>query len=221
MKQRTTRGLTILLLTAAAAVPIAALTAAVPEDYKGKPWRGKMQVIPGKITAAYYDTGGEGVAYHDIDAKNRGSGSLNRGPEEKNNFRKDEGVDISYTKAAFDKFADGKVLEIDHYYVGWTMAGEWVNYTVDVKKPGTYQVNMLASSNNKNAEISLAVNGADKTGSIVVESTGHWHTWKMYDNVAEIKLDQGPQVLTLKFVKEGNMNVQYLEFVPKAEKESK
>jgi hypothetical protein len=217
MKQRTTRWLTILL----AAVPIAALTAAVPEDYKGKPWRGKMQVIPGKITAAYYDTGGEGVAYHDTDAKNQGSGSLNRGPEEKNNFRKDEGVDISYTKAAFDRFADGKVLAIDHYYIGWTKAGEWVKYTVDVKKPGTYQVNMLASSNNKNAEISLSVNGADNTGLIVVESTGHWHTWKMYENVAEIKLDQGPQVMTLKFVKEGNMNVQYLEFVPKAERESK
>jgi hypothetical protein len=28
-------------------------------------------------------------------------------------------------------------------------------------------------------------------------------------------------LLTLKFVKQGNMNVQYLEFVPKAERESK
>jgi hypothetical protein len=165
-----------------------------------------------------YDVGGEGVAYHDGDAINHGSGSLNRGPEEKNNFRKNEGVDISYTKPAFDKFTDGKKLEVDQYYVGWTAAGEWLNYTVDVKEAGVYEVRMLASSNNKNAEISLSINGADKTGSIVLESTGHWHTWKNYEKIAEVTLEQGPQLLTLKFIKEGNMNVQYLEFVPKKSK---
>ncbi len=210
-----------LLTTAVVGILAGLLAAAVPEDYKGKPWKGEMQAIPGKITAAFYDAGGEGVAYHDTDKVNHGSGELNRGPEEKNNFRKDEGVDISYTKAAFDKFKDGKLLEVDKYYVGWTAAGEWLNYTVDVKEAGTYTINLLASSNNKNAEISFSVNGADKTGSIVLESTGYYHTWKMYNNIAEITLEKGPQLLTLKFVKEGNMNVQYMEFVakPAGEKE--
>jgi len=193
---------------------VGAALGALPPDYKGKPWKGEMQVIPGKITAAFYDVGGEGVAYHDIDAVNHGSGELNRGPEEKKNFRKDEGVDISYTKAAFDKFADGMVLDVDRYYVGWTAPGEWLNYTVDVKEAGTYRINMLASSNNKGAEIRFVINGTDKTGPIVVESTGHWHTWKDYQNIAQVELEKGPQLLTLKFVKEGNMNVQYLEFVP-------
>ncbi len=43
------------------------LAAAVPADYKGKPWKGKMQTIPGRLTFAFYDEGGEGVAYHDAD----------------------------------------------------------------------------------------------------------------------------------------------------------
>ncbi|HLX62060.1 MAG TPA: carbohydrate-binding protein [Planctomycetota bacterium] len=203
----------MLRITLACAFLFVAVHAAdIPADYKGKPWQDKPQTIPGKIIAAFYDTGGEGVAYHDVDAKNQGSGTLNKGPEEKNNFRKEEGVDVSYTKAAFDKFADGTKLEVDKYYVGWTAAGEWLNFTVNVETAGTYTVKMLASSNNKDAEISLSVNNADKTNSIVLESTGHWHTWKMYEKIAEIPLEKGPQLLTLKFVKEGNMNVQFLEF---------
>jgi hypothetical protein len=37
------------------------------------------------------------------------------------------------------------------------------------------------------------------------------------NNLAEVKLNKGLHVLTLKFVKEGNMNVDYLEFLAKGE----
>ena len=33
--------------------------------YKGKPYKDKAQTVPGKIMLAYYDEGGEGVAYHE------------------------------------------------------------------------------------------------------------------------------------------------------------
>ena len=54
--------------------------AAVPPDYKGKPfhnstYEGGPQVIPGKVECAYYDLGGEGVAYHDTDATSNGNGN--------------------------------------------------------------------------------------------------------------------------------------------------
>jgi Carbohydrate binding module (family 6) len=192
-----------------------AVMAAIPADYKGKPWKDKPQEIPGKVWGAYYDVGGNGVAYNNKDTKNHGSGELNRGPEEKNNFRKDEGISISYTKAAFDKWQDGKLLDIDEYYVGWTSTGESVNYTVDVKEAGTYVVNMKASANNDNTEVSLAVNSTQTTGPIKVEKTGYYHTWHMYNNIAELKLDKGLNVVTFKFEKEGNMNFMWLEFVPK------
>jgi hypothetical protein len=190
--------------------------AAMPAGYRGKPWAGKTPAIPGKVMMAFYDVGGEGVAYHNNDTKNHGSGELNVGPEEKNNFRKDEGISITYTKAAFDKWLkDGTLLPIDIYYVGWTAPGESINYTVDVKTAGTYVVNMQASSNNLGAEIRLLVSGRDATGPLVIASTGHWHTWQIYDGLCELKLEKGLQVLTLEFLKEGNMNVQYLEFMPK------
>jgi len=51
-------------------------------SYKGTPYHdskysGGAQAVPGKVMCAYYDLGGEGVAYHDSDAKNNGSGALN------------------------------------------------------------------------------------------------------------------------------------------------
>jgi Carbohydrate binding module (family 6) len=193
------------------------LSAQVPADYKGKPWKGKMLTLPGKLTFAFYDEGGEGIAYHDADKVNHGSGKLNRGPEEKNNFRKDEGVDISFTKPAFDKFTDGKLLPVDQYYVGWTAQGEWLNYTVDVQSPGTFTLNILATGvkNNNEATLSLSVNGKQKC-TFKIEDTGDYHRWKMQTNVGEITLDKGPQLLTLKFEKQAHAsNLLYLEFIPK------
>jgi hypothetical protein len=191
------------------------LVAAIPADYKGKPWKDKAQEIPGKVWLAYYDVGGEGVGYHDLSKNNQGSGSLNRGPAEKDNFRKDEFVDISYTKAAFDKWkADGKKLDVDEYYVGWTDAGEWVNCTVDVKEAGTYVVNLKSSAHNEGTQDSIAIDGKDVTGPFNVTTTGDWHTWMMHNGVAKIKLEKGLHLLTFKFEKEGNQNVMWLEFVP-------
>jgi hypothetical protein len=44
-------------------------------SYKGTPYddsryHGGAQKIPGRVQCAYYDRGGEGVAYHDSDSKN-------------------------------------------------------------------------------------------------------------------------------------------------------
>jgi hypothetical protein len=54
----------------------------LPKGYMGKPfhdsvYRGGPQKIPGMVYCAYYDLGGEGVAYHDNTATNLGSGALN------------------------------------------------------------------------------------------------------------------------------------------------
>ncbi len=48
------------------------INAQIPEDYKGKPFKpdpcaAEAQVIPGRIELAYYDKGGEGIAYHEND----------------------------------------------------------------------------------------------------------------------------------------------------------
>jgi hypothetical protein len=51
-------------------------------NYGGTPYadsvyKNSAQIIPGRLQCEYYDLGGEGVAYHDNDSINSGSGHLN------------------------------------------------------------------------------------------------------------------------------------------------
>ena len=79
---------------------------------------------------AYYDRGGEGVAYHDSDGKNSGSGGLNPADGTYlNEFRMHEAVDTSYTKY-HDRIDDNPFEKVHPpeglLYVGWTEPGEWL-----------------------------------------------------------------------------------------------
>jgi hypothetical protein len=126
------------------------------ETYQGKPYHdsrysGEAQPIPGKVQCAYYDLGGEGIAYHDSDAKNNGSGALNPADGTYlNEFRMNEGVDISYTKFHHD--IDNTQYDLvkppeNQLYVGWTEPGEWFNLTVQVAQAGVYSADLLYTSN--------------------------------------------------------------------------
>ena len=131
---------------------VAGIGGAAPDDvhktYSGTPFEDERhpngrQTIPGRVECALYDRGGEGVAYHDLDAGNHGSGELNpRDGTYLNQFRMDEGVDISYTKLQRTPIPiDDSPFEAvtppeNQLYVGWTEAGEWFNVTVEVEQEG-------------------------------------------------------------------------------------
>jgi hypothetical protein len=202
------------------------------KPYRGQPFHdsvydGGPQRIPGKVQCAYYDLGGEGVAYHDTDSRNNGSGTLNPADGSYlNQFRIDEGVDISYTKF-HDQIDDnpyGSVLPPkDQLYVGWTEPGEWFNMTVDVERAGVYDVNLLYTSN-RGGSISLDLNGKAITGPLEITSTFNaadqlawrqWHHWNLMKDLVRVQLPKGVSVLTLHVLSEGNMNFAYLEFTPK------
>jgi hypothetical protein len=198
-------------------------------EFKGYPFKdavysGGPQVLPGRLMCAYYDFGGEGVAYHDTDPVNHGSGELNPADGSYlHEFRKDEGVDTSYVKSnGIDDHAYNFVdPEPNMLYVGWTEPGEWLKYTVDVQYSGIYAVSLFYTSNRGGA-IAISVNDQDATGPIVIRSTSRaedavpwrqWHHWNKMEGIARIPLEQGRQVLTLHTVAEGNMNYAYLDFV--------
>src|ERR1700759_2381718 len=136
---------------------------------KGEPFHDSLyhdgaQKIPGRVMCAYYDLGGEGVAYHDSDAKNSGSGGLNPADGTYlNEFRIHEAVDTSYTKY-HDQIDDNPFEEVhppkDLFYVGWTEPGEWFNVTVDAARAGVYTGDLLYTSN-RGGTISVDVNGKD------------------------------------------------------------
>ena len=104
------RNVFALCLTAASMLATNALSQSFLSQYKGVPFRDTRyqdgpQKIPGRVLCALYDLGGEGVAYHDTDPQNHGSGELNPADGTYlNEFRIHEGVDTSYTK--FDRKPD-------------------------------------------------------------------------------------------------------------------
>lgn len=199
------------------------------ETYKGQAYHdnlyhGGPQAIPGRVMCAYYDLGGEGVAYHDSDAVNKGSGTLNPADGSYlNEFRIHEGVDTSYTKY-HDNIDDNPYEAVhppkDLLYVGWTDPGEWFNLTVNVKDPGQYNLNLLYTSKNGGA-ISLDLDGKKIGGLIKIGSTYNaqdpvawrqWHHWNYGRDIASVTLPKGVHVLTIHIVLEGNMNLAYVDF---------
>ncbi len=199
------------------------VASSVPLSYKGRPFVDAIhtagpQVIPGKIECALYDMGGEGVAYHDVETENRGSGGLNKLPDHQRPhatpyewaFRKDEAVDISYTKdfADFNHVNNYYIPGVNQFYIGWTENNEWLNYTVDVKVAGTYKIDALYA--NKDTAITFDVNQKPASTCKLPLSTGGFHNW----NKAEIGTitfsEPGLQLLTFHYNK-GN-NFAWFEF---------
>jgi hypothetical protein len=129
-----------------------------------QPYGGEPHVIPGTIEAENYDEGRPEEAYHDLDEANHGA-----------DYRGVTHVDI-------EKRPDAS----GGYGIGWTKAGEWVQYTVNVKTPGTYTVEIPVASAKEGGTFHLEFNGEDVTGPIRVPNTGSWQKLVMIrkDNIA-------------------------------------
>ena len=199
-------------------------------NYGGTPYadfayKNGAQIIPGRLQCEYYDLGGEGVAYHDNDSINSGSGHLNP-PDGSylNEFRISEAVDISYTKfrePAIDNNSFNFVEpEKDQLYVGWTSPGEWTKYTIKVEEAGNYKLGLMYTSN-QNGKISFSINDKDISGPVSVPSTfvpadsvawRQWHHWNYIDNIANILLKEGLQTFTIHTVEIGQMNYDFINF---------
>jgi len=143
----------------------------VPAGGNGNPYGGTAVALPGTVQAENYNTGGEGVAFHDAEATNQGG-----------QYRTTEGVDI---EATTDTGAG--------FNVGWTVAGEWMKYTVNVTSAGTYNLGFrLASASG--GSLHLEVDGANVTGAVAVPNTGGWQTWTTVTKTG-INLTAGTHVL--------------------------
>ncbi len=129
----------------------------------------KPNRIPGTIEAEDYDSGCPEEAYYDKDETNIGG-----------QYRQNEGVDI-------EKCADGG------FNVGWTHAGEWMAYTVFINKSATYQVTFHIASAVDSAKMHLECDGIDKTGTVLIPSTGAYQKWDIVKKT--VKLDAGQHLL--------------------------
>jgi hypothetical protein len=185
-----------------------------PPTYQGHPWNDVAQVIPGMLPAAFFDQGGEGVAYHDSDPNNTGADQARAAsaavPEA--TFRTTEGVDLGSTRAMTDKYVDSSPLQAGQLYVGWTVAGEWINYTVNVTAAGHYTISALMATRGDGARVTFTLEDGTTTGPRALPWTHSVNAWRFVDNIAALDLTAGTHVLTMKF-ETPDINIEYLTFV--------
>jgi hypothetical protein len=138
------------------------------------PYGGTPAPVPGTVQAANYDTGGQGVAYNVTSVNGTA-----------NSYRPD-GVDL---EACTDTGCG--------YDLGWTTAGQWFRYTVNVATAGTYAVSFrVASPGGVTDAFHLASSsGTNLSGSVNVPATGGWQAWTTV--TATIALPAGQQTLTI------------------------
>jgi carbohydrate binding protein with CBM6 domain len=169
-------------------LPAAAATTAAP-------FGGTAVILPGTIEAENFDDGGASVAYFDTTAGNRGGA-----------YRQTD-VDIEATSDA----GGG-------WNIGWTRAGEWLQYTASVTASGTYSLELRVASLSTGGIVRLEVDGADVTGPLAVPNTGGWQTWTTIRKDG-IVLAAGIRRLRLVFVTAGTDgigNINFLRIVPSA-----
>jgi hypothetical protein len=126
------------------------------------------------IRAAFFDRGGEGVAYSDKTAQDVG------GPQGRN-----EGVDIV----------------ADNQAIGWIEPGEWVEYTVRVAKAGAYTLSFNAGSGRGDQPIvaSFAQNGAVYAVAPTAFTTDSTDWVYRNSQPVTVSLKEGEQVIRLSF----------------------
>ena len=166
------------------------------EPVPREPFGGKAVELPGKIEAENFDvpgTGKENKTYYDADSENHACTDEDK-TAECSKVREDTGVDI-YKKSS------GAVV------VGHNQAGEWLEYTVNVKEAGEYTMTASVATGNSDPGFTLSIDG-----DLVAEVPVSGSSWDDFKNVsAKVTLPAGEHILRLE-VTTSWFDIDYLKF---------
>ena len=138
------------------------------------------------IQAEHFDTGGEGVAYHDVEPRNLGN----------NNMRPGEGVDIE-TEAGVTN-------------VAYIRAGEHLKYSVDTTIAGTFTLTLRAANPDPAAKAVTVYLDGVRVGQVSVGGTGGWTTYRDFAGATPLTITPGRHVVTLAFEGVTRLNLDWL-----------
>ena len=152
--------------------------------------------LPGTIEAENFDKSGEGATFHDSDSKDEG----------KSGYRSDnEGVDI--------------VTGNGGYAIGYTAAGEWLEYSVNVKSSGTYDYVATVSSGADNSAFKISLvkeEGETVLSTVSVPNTGSWDTYTTVSGTLGKGLGTGTHILRFT-ISGANCNIDKVQFTFKSD----
>ena len=144
--------------------------------------------LPGTFEAENFDRCIEGIAFHDSDSIDDG----------RSKYRKDnEGVDII-------RISGG-------YAIGYTVQDEWLEYTVNVDKAGTYIVRPTVSFESDSASFRIGLmNGKEETPLATVESNGMLNSYTTLALETPV-IETGSKILRITILK-GGCNIDKIQF---------
>jgi hypothetical protein len=149
------------------------------------PFHGTPHEIPGTIEAEDFDIGGEDFTYHDADVANIPG-----------KYRPDEGVDI------YDRLGTG-------FHIGNAIAGEWYEYSVDVKSEGLYTVTSHLATVYNGGKFQISVDSVHSE-IITVSSTQSNLNTKPFST--EMYLRPGKQIMRFTVVANPLFNIDKIVF---------
>lgn len=158
------------------------------------PFGGTAFAAPGRLQLENYDLGGEGVAYHDLDAANLGGAY------------RDEGADVQAIPASS---GGGHAL-------AFAKAGEWTEYTFVIPdvQGASYDLGLRYAAP-RGGEVSLLIDG-QTLATVPLRATASWTDYDTAYPFFDLHLTPGTHVLRLSQVRNGAFgyvaNYDYLEF---------
>lgn len=137
----------------------------------------KQHVLENELTinAVDFDLGRQRVAYYDLDsASYQYTPGVNTRGNRGRMYRND-GVDIA--------------KDDQGYFVNWIEDGEWLQYSIEVKKAGKYSISLHAAPDSTGG-IAVLMSGNNQLGSFAIPNNGDLLKWKQI-NTRTISLPAG------------------------------
>ena len=175
-------------------IPLADFSNPIPQA----PFKGAF-VFPTLVQAEDYDEGGQGVSYSDKDIANQG------------NVYREDGVDV----VGLECSDSAATKDCKGYAIGFTQAGEWTEYSVNVPVDGKYIVKANVATASETSSFMLLVDNDAVTDTIAVPKTDStWNVYKEID-VGTVELKQGEHVLRL-LITGDYLNIDWIQFADSA-----
>ena len=165
-------------------IPLADFNGAVAQE----PYKAIFS-IPGFVQLEDYDMGGQSVSYSDKDFVNEGGA-----------YRED-GVDIVQVDSA--DASKG-------YAIGFTQAGEWLEYSVNVVTTGKFVFRASVADGLEGGSIRLFIDGKAVTDTVAVPQTEDWNTYTLMDGETS-EIEKGDHVLRVQFTG-SYVNIDWIQF---------
>lgn len=149
-------------------------------------YTGQPMPIPGKIEGENFDTGADGLTYHDSDTKNITG-----------DYRPNEPIDIS-------DLGNNVRYVIDNY------PGEWLEYTVNVAQKGNYTITIPIAAFTGGGTFKIRIGSIE---SEILKAPTSYSWIKTKPLTLTMSLEAGVQIMRITFIDKPLFYFDYLDFV--------